>query len=1018
MSEFSQMLPRYAIVDGVEAVLEEVILHLASADPVAVFKTKGGERRYATAGEWLEAANRFDSFAADRGIVTSGSGAKAKISLYRSLFRGRSDVHACGYLPKNGKSGKISYAPACRHEKNWNVCPRKVKRDWSHSCADCKKREFLPLSDEDLKKHFKGESPEYEDVLGLYVLDESCRTWVLVADFDGAGWKGEVAAYRDEGRRFGVDVAVERSRSGDGAHGWIFFDEPIEAGLARDLGSALLSSAMARTSALSFKSYDRFFPAQETIPKGGFGNLISLPLQGQAMKQGNSMFVDDDFEAYSDQWRFLSGMKKVTRSHLQVVIEQVEGGPLGPLAFAKKPSPATMSSSGKVQSGVDPETLSPVALTLQPKELPSSDFPPIARIVKSNMLFVPKEGLSPAAQNKIRRLAAFGNPEFYKAQALRQSVRNKPRIINLGEDVGEYIAIPRGCEQKLRSLLAKHGVKYEVSDLRNAHAPIQVEFLGQLRSRQQIAVDALLHHEDGILSAPTGFGKTVIGAYLIAALKMRTLIIVPDTALLEEWQEKLDRFIRIDEKLPPLLTKKGNPSKRQRPLIGRIGGGKNKPSGIVDVATYQSLLERSDIEGEPKRVRDVVQDYDLIICDECHHGAAPQLERVLRTAKARRVYGLSATPKRTDGLEGVIYMQCGPIRHKVDPKEQAAEQSFVRRLVPRFTRIRLKGLEKDTKFTQVLEQICAHEARNRLIAEDVIAALSQGKSPFVVTSWKDHAKALAAKLEEAGCKPYLLIGEGSNREKAERILAAKGVSKDDRLVIVGTGKYVGEGFDLPRLDALFLTTPFSSESVITQYSGRLHRESEGKQEVVVYDYVDSNVPMLDRMYRKRIKSYAKLGYEVVSSAEGVAGDRFGMIVGPQDFQALLTQDISMASKSVLIAAPYANSKFVDLMTATLKNAVERGIDVSVSIRKPSRACYEATHQGAVSVLESLGCDVQVGGGGHVCIAVVDEETVWYGNIPLLAFAGSDDYSIRVKSCEVAHDLLEDMKRKTDEREED
>ena len=1002
MNGLSNDLPKYAIIDSVEAVLEDVILHAKNADCAVVFKTNEGARRYVTRAEWIEAAQRFERYAADRGIVTSSSGDRAKIALYRSLFRGRPDVHARGYLSK----GKIGYAPACRHEGNWSVCPRKAKRDWSYSCASCKKREFLPLSDEDLKKHFRGESEKLEDVLGLYVLDETCKTWVLVADFDGVGWKGELAAYRDEGRLLGIDVAVERSRSGNGGHGWIFFDEAVEARLARDLGSALLSSAMARSSALGFKAYDRFFPAQDTIPKGGFGNLISLPLQGRAMKQGNSAFVDDSFEAYSDQWRFLSSVRKVSRTQIEAVVGKVEGGPLGPLAFARKsvPAPDLGQTEGAISLNACASSL-PVAPS---KELAAADFPPVLAVAKSNMLYIPKSGMSPAAQNKVRRLAAFGNPEFYKAQALRQSVFKKPRIIDLAEETEEYIAIPRGCEQKLRSFLAKYEVKLEMSDLRNAHAPIRVEFLGQLRPRQQTAVDALLFHDYGILSAPTGFGKTVIGAYIIATLKMRTLVIVPDTALLGEWREKLERFVQINESPPVLLTKKGNPSKRQRPLIGRIGGGKNNPSGIVDIATYQSLLERSDMEGEPKIVREIVQDYDLVICDECHHGAAPQLERVLRAARARRVYGLSATPKRTDGLEGIIYMQCGPIRHRVDPKEQAVEQSFARQLVPRFTRIRLKSLQGDTKFTQVLEQLCAHEARNRMIVEDVMGALSQGRSPFVVTSWKSHAKELAFKIEEAGCKPFLLIGEGTDREKAERLLAAKSVSKDEKLVIVGTGKYVGEGFDLPRLDALFLAAPFSSDSVVTQYSGRLHRESEGKSVVTVYDYVDSSVSMLDRMYKKRLKTYARLGYEVVQLSEGGTEDRFGMIVGPENYQAVLMQDIRAASKSIYISAPYVNLKLVGLMSSTLKAAVERGVKVSISVGKPSKECYEASSREAVRVLESVGCAVWVGGGMRSCIAVLDEEAVWYGNLPLLAFAGSDDYSLRVKSREVACDLLEDI----------
>lgn len=1003
MSGLSWEYSKYAIISESEVVFDEVILHAGDDRPVVVFKTADGSRRYATHDEWVSGSDRFATHAEANNIVTANSSNQSKAVLYRSLFRGREDVYAHGYPSKKGKPGKLGYTPSCKNENDWNVCPRKKTRNWKYSCADCAKREFNTLGYKELVAHFKGEKEDFTDVLGMFVLDENCMTHVLIADFDGEGWKKEISAYQREGALLGIDVAVERSRSGEGGHAWIFFDEPVDAGFARDLGSALLSSAMAKTPALNFKAYDRFFPAQSTIPKGGFGNLISLPLQGRAMQRGNSVFVDENFEMYPDQWRYLSGVTKVSREQAQRIIEQIEDGPLGTLSFAKKKAFPEGLQAAALAEGNAPSASPLPAL---PKELSPSDFPLVVSVVKSNMIYVSKEGLSTAAQNKIRRLAAFGNPEFYKAQALRQSVNKKPRIINLGEETGDYIAIPRGCESKLRALLAKVGVSYQVEDGRNAHSPIRVEFKGKLRDRQQIAADALLRHDYGVLSAPTGFGKTVIGAYLVSSLKMRTLVIVPDTALLSQWQEKIGVFLQIDEELPPLLTKKGNPSKKRRPLVGRIGGGKNAPSGIVDIATYQSLLEKGDIEGEPKSVKKVIQNYDLVICDECHHGAAPQLEKVLRAANARRVYGLSATPKREDGLENIIFMQCGPIRHKVTPQEQAAEQTFTRRMLPRFTRIRLKNLEPNVRYDQVLDQICQHEARNRLIVEDVMASLSQGRTPFVVTKLKSHAKLLAEKLENEGCEPFLLIGEGTNREKEERLHAVKSVSSDEKLVIVATGSYVGEGFDLPRLDTLFLASPFSSDRVITQYSGRLHREWDNKQEVVVCDYVDANVPMLERMYKKRLKCYAKLSYEVMSPDQ--SEDRLGgMIVTGADFQATFARDMETASKSICVAAPYANLKLLRMLEPTIKNAVERGVDVSVSIEKrrlddsPDQRTQEA-----VRLLSVMGCKVRVVEGGHSCLAVIDGETVWYGSLPLLAFARKDECSLRFKSCEVAHDLME------------
>lgn len=1000
----SRECSKYAIINGVEVVLDEVIPHAVSDLLAVVFRDASGTRRYLTYEEWEEGAKRFAAHAAARNIVTSASNNRSKVALFRSLFRGRNDMFAHGYPVKGEKPGKIGYTPSCKNENNWSVCPKKRTRNWKFPCSECDKREFNVLGDKELIAHFKGEDPEFGDVVGIYVLDENCMTSVLVADFDGDGWKRELTAYRQEGRELGIDVATERSRSGDGGHAWIFFEEPVDAGFARDLGSALLSSAMAKTGAVNFKAYDRFFPAQSSIAKGGFGSLIALPLQGWAKRNGNSVFIDDNFEEFPDQWRYLSEVRKVSRELAQHIIEQVEDGPLGPLAFAKKrPAPEIAKSDVSPGAGQMPSALVPLD---QPKGLSMSDFPPVLSIVKANMLFVSKEGLSPAARNRISRLAAFHNPEFYKAQASRRSVHKIPRIIYLGEDQGDYIAIPRGCEQRLDALLDKAGAQRQKTDKRNSHAPIRVEFKGRLRENQQRAADALLKHEHGVLQAATGFGKTVVGAYLISALKMRALVIVPNTSLLDQWQKELEAFLEIDEELPPLLTPSGRKSRKKRSLVGLVGGGKSIPSGIVDIATYQSLLEKGEVEGEPKCVKALVQDYDLVICDECHRAAAPQLEKVLRSANARRVYGLSATPKREDGLEGILFMQCGPIRYVYSPKEQAADQRFARNMIPRFTRIRIKNAGWDVSFAQVLDQVCEHAARNKMIVGDVVEALSRGRTPLVITGRKNHAKLLVEKLREEGCQPYLLIGEGTGKEKAEKLRAVKSVAQSENLVIVATGSYVGEGFDLPRLDTLFLAAPYSSDLVITQYLGRLHRECDNKDEVQVHDYADTLVPMLDSMYRKRLKSYAKLGYEVVAPARGDDDAIDGMIVRASDFQTVFARDLESATKSVRIAAPYAHPKLIRILAFALKGAVERGIEVSVSIRKPSGVDGEGKAREAVQLLSSMGCKVHMVESGLFCIAIIDEETIWYGSIPLLAFARKDDCSLRFKSCEVAHDLAE------------
>ena len=978
-------IPKYALIDGRERTLIEAISHVSSSETVCVFKDEAGNHRYVAEDEWLVGATLFVSYAAEKRLVTSESSGRDKVGLYRSLFRGREDVYAHGFAKKDGG---IGYSPACANERT-RRCPRWTKTNRGIKCTDCSAREFIPVNDQAVVEHFRGERDGFRDVMGLYVLMPDCTTWVLVADFDKEGWQREAVLYREACRSFGLHPAVERSRSGNGAHIWLFFEEPVDAELARNLGCTLITHAMSNAGGMGFEAYDRLFPTQSTIPEGGFGNLIALPFQGKARKQSNSVFVDDDFVAFPDQWRFLSTVSKVSSYQVQEIVDSSVGGPLGQLAFTGHPAHRTRDmESPNLPSFPDRATDNVLNV-----------FPKTISVIRANMLHVSKQGISKKAQNQIRRLAAFGNPEFYRAQAMHQSVYGKSRIIWCGEEDERCIMLPRGCEQKLLRLVGEYGCTCLIDDQRNQGEPLKVEFKGELRERQKKATDALLRHENGVLSAPTGFGKTVIGAYLIGELKMRTLVIVPKTSLIDQWKARLAQFLDIKDDRPPLLTKSGRPSKRKRPVTGQIGGGKNTPSGIVDIATFQSLTTKDEL-GIPK-AKSVVADYDLVICDECHYGAAPNLELVMKNANARRVYGLSATPKRSDGLEGIIYMQCGPIRHKVDPKEQAAEQGFKRILLPRFTRIRLADLERGALYNQVVDRLCEHDARNALIIEDASSAVRSRRTPLVITKRKEHAAELAKRLQEADIETYMLTGGGTAREKRERIERVRNAAGHP-YAIVATGNYIGEGFDLPQLDTLLLASPYSWEGVITQYSGRLHRENEGKDDVVVYDYVDTSVPMLERMYKRRLKTYAKLGYEVaeISEARG-PGAR---IVAADAWRVEFASDIARAGKRVVLSAPYANPKIVESLMDDVAGAIARGITVRVVLRKPKGDKSLALQSSIAETLSNAGCEVKFSDAPLTGIAVFDSKISWYGTLSLLAFAKADDCSLRVEGAEIASDL--------------
>lgn len=561
---------QYALFGTAQFKYDQTIAHTADPHRQIVICNNGSDVRYATLEEWEEAGALFDERAQIEGIVTSASPARDKLELFRSLFTGRKDVYAHGYRRKDGG---IGYTPACANEWKPGICPKvahqKVK------CAECHNRVFPELSDAAIIAHFKGNDDRFRDVLGQYVLDKNCNTKVLVIDFDKADWKEATNVVRLVAKRRNINAAVERSRSGNGAHIWFFFLEPISAKAAREFGSCLITEAAALNKTITFEAFDRMLPAQDTIPDGGFGNLIALPFQGKAQREGNSVFVDEQFEPFPDQWLYLSQVQLIPRSTVQNLIETTGDNPHGL---------ATVTVANKTKRYAQKPR----------KRLPltSRDFPSSLPVTQADMLYIPEKSLSPAAQMEIRGLATFANPEFYRAQAMHQSVFGKPRLIDLSELRDGYVAIPRGCKTQLEQLLRETGVTAHYSDERKSGNQIVMTFKGVLRPEQQIAAEQLLGYEDGIMSAPTGFGKTVIGAYLIAAIGLPTLVIVPKTALIAQWRSQLEQFLDITDNREPVRTPKGRISKRQPPVIGQIGGGKNRRKWprrrrFVSIAVWQ-----------------------------------------------------------------------------------------------------------------------------------------------------------------------------------------------------------------------------------------------------------------------------------------------------------------------------------------------------------------------------------------------------------------------------------------------
>lgn len=751
-----------------------------------------------------EAAVRHDSPTAD------------KVALFRSLFRGREDIYPVRWESKAGRTG---YSPACANEWVPVVCEKpRIK------CADCPNRAFLAVSDDAIYEHLTGRR-----TLGVYPLSRDDTTWFVAADFDGSSWRDDAKAFVASCRQLEIPAHAEISRSGAGSHVWIFFDSPIAANKARQLASAAITRACARFRNLTFESYDRLFPSQDTLPKGGFGNLIALPLQRKARERGASEFVDDSWRPYPDQWAFLATLKRMRPATVDSVLARAarEDGVLGvrSVSFGDEPidDPWTLPPSGK----------SDVPLSIGP-------FPEAVAAVSANMLFIEKDGLSDQLMNRLARLAAFQNPEFYQAQSLRLSTYGKPRIVGCADDFEKYIALPRGSTEEARDLLRSCGIRMETEDKRQCGRPVVASFKGKLRPDQSKAVKALLSHEIGVLCAPTAFGKTVAAAAIISARKTNTLIIVHRTQLLDQWRNRLSAFLDIDDR-----------------SIGTIGAGRRSPTGAVDIAVMQSLVRKGV-------VRDVVADYGQVIVDECHHVSAFSFERVMKQAKARFVLGLTATPVRRDGHHPIIFMQCGPIRFRGSNASQMATVRHV--VVPRRTGfLASAGVEK---IQAVFGMLGRSESRNAMIIQDVNSALAEGRHPLVLTERKDHLDQLANALREnTSAEVIVLAGGLGRRQQAAALDRLKAVRADRRTVVVATGRFIGEGFDDPRLDTLFLAMPVSWRGTLQQYAGRLHREHADKHEVRIYDYVDHGIPSLSRMFGKRLRGYHAMGYAVAEDVE-------------------------------------------------------------------------------------------------------------------------------------------------------
>ncbi len=706
-------------------------------------------------------------------------------------------------------------------------------------CAVCPQRRFLPVSDEAIRWHLEGRDDAGRDfVMGAYPMlqDETC--FFLAADFDKSHWQDDAAAFLETCRRMNLSAVLERSRSGNGGHVWLFFAEAVPAALARRLGSHVLTETMERRPDIGLDSYDRFFPNQDTLPQGGLGNLIALPLQKQPRERGGSVFLDEQFLPYPDQWAFLSGVGKIDLATVEQIVRNAErqGRIIGvriALPDEEDAEPWTLSPSRRKEIRLD------------------GPLPKSLELVLGDQIYLSKEQLTPALRNQLLRLAAFQNPEFYKAQAMRLPTHGKPRIVCCAEDHPQHVALPRGCLDDVQTLLAELRVEAVVRDERYAGVPLDVRFLRELRPEQETAARAMLGHDTGVLSATTAFGKTVVAAWLLARRGVNTLVLVHRRQLLEQWVERLSAFLD----LPPKA-------------IGRMGGGQRKLTGMRGCRSHPepgAQGRRQGLRGpvRPSHRGRMPPPLRPELRAGCPAGESPIRHGIVRHGHAQgrppsdhfHAMRPRATPRRRQGAS----CRARPFEHTVLVRPTS------------FRPLAAANPDMRIQFQELYSELAGDGERNRLICEEVVQAVREGRSPLVLTERNEHLDCLAARLA-ADIRHLVVLRGGASRKEAQATAARlAAIPENEQRALVATGRYIGEGFDDARLDTLFLTLPVSWRGTIAQYVGRLHRLHHAKREVRVYDYADLNVPMLARMFDRRCRGYEAVGYTVLLPASAVPG---------------------------------------------------------------------------------------------------------------------------------------------------
>ncbi|WP_249337249.1 TOTE conflict system archaeo-eukaryotic primase domain-containing protein [Streptococcus pseudopneumoniae] len=862
-----------------------------------------------------------------------------KLQLFTSVFAGRFDVYAKSFI---NDQGKIQYFPS--YDYGWKQ-------------LSPEKRSFQTLTDSVLKSHFRGET-----AIGIFPmhLDDSC--YFLVLDLDEGDWKEAGLTIRRIARERQMEAHLEISRSGHGLHIWFFFEEAIPSREARLFGKKLLELAMQESMQLSFDSFDRMFPNQDVLPKGGFGNLIALPFQGEAYHQGRTVFVDEQFQPYEDQWRYLQEIQRVSTAKVALLIQE---------------------------------------------ELGKEELDKELKVVLSNMIQLEKSSVTPKTLFFLKNMASFSNPEFYLKQAMRQPTYQIPERMYLFGESDHYLWLPRGLLYPLqdkfntlrKSLQTTSAspcrtqvlptasflvcslifIEYEqgsVEDRRKVQRSIRVEFKGELTFEQELALSDMISKENGLLHAETGFGKTVLGAALISEWKTKTIILVHNRQLLDQWLDRLNHFLTFEEEEATRYTASG----REKVIgyVGQYGGTKKWLSKLVDVVMIQSLFKLENSQS-------LLDEYEMMIVDECHHVSALMFEKVVAQFRGKYLYGLTATPERKNGHEPIVFQRIGEILHTADKRET----DFKRQLQLRFTSFGHLEIEKTkaSNFIQLSDWIATDSVRNQLIIKDILDQVAEGRNILVLVNRIQQIDVFEKLLKEKEVDDcYIISGKTKVRDRTSLMETLEQLDKG--FVLLSTGKYIGEGFDLPQLDTLILAAPFSWKNNLIQYAGRIHRNYKDKSLVRIFDYVDIHVPYLEKMFQKRQVAYRKMDYRVIE------GEEKQFVYVDSRYEKVLREDLAGERQECLLILPYVHqTKLMNFLKEFRISQIEICIPETVA----NKAWLDQLKSQKIKVSFTQSKIVTP-------ILLVNKTIVWYGAMPLLGKV--DEMTIlRLESASIASELV-------------